>query len=215
MEKLRTFIKDHHALYVLFWPIDLILWFVTEKLALSRAVLIHSAVDDLIPFSEFFILFYVMWYPFIAGMLVYCFICEPESFRRASRFFILSFSICLLIYLIFPTSVDLRPATFERNNALTWLTSLIYTLDEPTNVCPSEHVIGAVAVLLTALDTKRFRKAKWSVPIALVAVLISVSIMFTKQHSFWDLIAALPICLIGWIVCFKPFRKRRQDGADR
>ena len=214
MDAFRKFVREHHALYVLFWPVNLVLWFGTEKLALGRAFIIHSTVDDLIPFCEVSTIFYVLWYPFCVFMMVYCFIAEPETFRRMSLYFILTFTVCILIYFFVPTAIDFQPRSFERDNVLVAITRLIYRIDEPTNVLPSEHVIGAFAVFFAALDSKRFRGAKRSVPIFVLAVLISISIMFTKQHSFWDLVAALPLCLIGWIVCFKPFKRKSASNTD-
>lgn len=211
MESFKKFVKEHYALYVLFWPINTFIWFATEKLALGRAFVIHSAIDDLIPFSEWFMAIYVMWYPFWIGMLLYCFICEPETFRRTMWFFILTYTVCNLTFIFFPTCVDFQPTSFERSNFFTWLTGLIYRIDEPTNVLPSEHVIGAFAVVFAAHDSKRFRRARWLVPILVLAVLISISIMFTKQHSFWDLVAALPLCIAGWAICFRPWKRDKTE----
>ena len=209
----RRYIKEHHALYLLFWPFNLAAFFLTEKFALFDRVLIHSPIDDLIPFSEYFMAIYVLWYPFWVFTALYCFICEPETFRRLMWFFILTFTVCNLTYFFFPTCVDFQPTSFEHNNFFTLLTRLIYWLDEPTNVLPSEHVIGAMAVVFAAYDSKRLRRARWFVPILVLAVLISISILFTKQHSFWDLVSALPLCALGWAVCFKPWDRDKTENA--
>jgi membrane-associated phospholipid phosphatase len=90
------------------------------------------------------------------------------------------------------------------------LTKFIYSIDTTTNVCPSEHVIGAFGVVFAARDTKRFSSAKWTVFIVAQAVLISLSILFVKQHSAVDVLAAVPVCFAGWLFCFRRGRKSGQ-----
>ena len=207
----KRFVKEHHALYLLFWPFNFAVFFLSEYLAEGRALVIHSALDDLIPFSDFFVVFYVLWYPLWVLMLLYCFIREVESFRRMMKYFILTFTFCNVVYLVFPTMVDF-PQQIESTNVLRWMMNLLYAADRPTNVFPSEHVIGAFAVFFAALDTKRFGKPAWSILAFFLACMISVSIMFTKQHSFIDLVGTLPLCVAAWLICFKPFRKKQTDA---
>ena len=214
MEKFRTFVKEHHALYLLFFPINFVIFFTSEKLALGRAFIIHCTLDEMIPFSDFFVVFYVIWYPLWIGMLLYCFIWEPESFRRMMFYFMLTLSISNVFYLTLPTMIDFQAADFQPTTPLKWVMNLLYLADEPTNVCPSEHVLGAFAVFFAALDTKRFRKPVWSITALFLAVMISLSIMFTKQHSFIDLIATLPLCFAAWILCFRPFGRKAKNTPD-
>ena len=210
--RIRDFIYKYPIVLVLYWPIYMVIWFSTENLALGRAAVIHSAIDDAIPFLEIFVVFYYLWFPFWIGMALYCFICEKETFIRYMAFFILTFTVANVIYFVFPTTVDLRPTAFERDNIFTWLTGYLYSIDNPTNACPSEHVIGALAVVFAAWDSKRFRRAVWMIPITVVAILICLSILFTKQHSFWDLVAAVPYSFAAWLICFKPWRRKKTEG---
>ena len=206
----KRFVKEHHALYLLFWPFNFAVFFLSEYLAEGRAFVIHSALDDLIPFSDFFVIFYVLWYPLWVLMLLYCFIREVESFRRMMKYFILTFTFCNVVYLVFPPMVDF-PQQIESTNVLRWMMNLLYAADRPTNVFPSEHVIGALAVVFAAWDSKSLRRARWMIPITVLAVLICVSILFTKQHSFWDLAAAIPYSLAAWLICFKPWRRQSNE----
>ena len=206
---LGKFLKEHHAVLLLFWPIDLIAFFVSEKLAVGRAYVIHSVIDDMIPFCDFFVIFYVLWYPAWVLMLLYSFIWEPETFRRTMMYYILTMTICNIFYFAIPTAIDFQPDYFENDNILTKLMGVLYYLDEPTNVFPSEHVIGAFAIFFGAFDSKRFGKAKYTVPFFFLSVLISVSILFTKQHSFWDLVATVPLCFAAWLLCFSPWKRNK------
>ena len=106
------------------------------------------------------------------------------------------------MFIFFPTVVRLRPATFSQNDIFGRLTAVLYEIDAPTNACPSEHVIGSLAVVFAARDTKRFRSRKWFIPITVTAGLICVSVLFVKQHGLIDLTAAIPLSLAAWLVCF-------------
>ena len=54
------------------WIGYFVLYFLTENLIpLENCHVIHSALDDLIPFNEFFLLFYCSWYVWIVVSLLY------------------------------------------------------------------------------------------------------------------------------------------------
>ena len=59
----------------------------------------------------------------------------------------------------------------------------IYANDTNTNVCPSIHVIGSLAVWLAARDMKQLPPLLRKYLIPAMAILISVSTVFLKQHS--------------------------------
>ena len=206
--------KNGHWRLALFWPAYLLVFFLIERLRPAATVYtpMHSGLDDLIPFCEFFIVFYLFWFFFMAAMLVYCGFFEPKTFRRLMHYFILTFSVAVVCYLVFPNCQELRPADFSPHwwDPFGMFTKLIFSIDTTTNVCPSEHVIGALGVVFAARDTKRFSSAKWTGFITAQAVLICLSTLFIKQHSVVDVAAALPVCLAGWLFCFHGERRREQ-----
>jgi hypothetical protein len=54
------------------WIFYFTMYFVTENLIPREACHpIHCALDDLIPFNEFFLIFYVGWYALVFGALAY------------------------------------------------------------------------------------------------------------------------------------------------
>ena len=202
-----------HALLLGIMLILIGLFFLSELLAQDRYYVVHCPLDDLIPFNEYFILFYVTWFPFWIFMLLYTMCFEVPTYKRLIRFFVLTYGISLSIFLIFPTGVEMRPAAFPRNNFCTWLVQLIYNADKSVSVFPSEHVIGAFAVVFAAADTKRFSGAKSMAVITFIAIMISISITFVKQHSALDILGALPVIVLGYYVCFYPEQKRRKAVA--
>jgi membrane-associated phospholipid phosphatase len=191
-----------HALLLLDWLAYFAMYFLTENLIpLERCHVIHCFVDDVIPFSEGFVIFYVGWYLLVAGALAYTFFYDVENFRRLQIFLIITQALAMLCYIVYPSVQNLRPAVFPRQNAFTWLLGIIYGFDTPTGVCPSLHVAYSVGILSVALkdrDLSGWLKAA----LAVVVVLICMAVCFVKQHSFVDVLAALPVCLIAEIAVF-------------
>jgi membrane-associated phospholipid phosphatase len=61
------------------------------------------------------------------------------------------------------------------------------------------HVVGSVAVAYAVFDSDRLRNGWLRAVTVLLAAVISVSILFVKQHSALDLIGALVLCLPIWL----------------
>ena len=190
-----------HVLLLLYWPLYGFLFLYIERLAPGGYAPVHAAIDDAIPFCEGFIIPYLLWFPYLAGMLLYTFFRDVDSFRRLMMYFILTFTAAVVIYRLFPSCQQLRPESMPRENLLTRLTAALYWIDTPANVCPSEHVIGSAGVVFAAWNADRLRKQRW--PILLLGVLICVSTVFVKQHSVLDHLGAVPVCLAGWLLCFR------------
>ena len=114
-----------------------------------------------------------------------------------------TYTAATVIYFIYPTQQLLRPEAFAHDNALTRAVAWFYTFDTNTNVCPSLHVIGSAAALFALRDGPRFRKrAWWQAASVILALCISLSTVFMKQHSILDVLCALPVCALGWWLCY-------------
>lgn len=196
-----------HLFLLLGWPAYFALYFLTENLIPVEACHpVHCWLDDVVPFCEWFIIPYVSWYLLIAGSLVYFLRYNVDGFKKLQTYIILTQVIAVAIYIIFPNRQDLRPEVFPRENLLTALIGLIYSVDTNTGVCPSLHVAYSLGIASTWLREK-------SVPmwvrtaIAVWCGVICVSVAFVKQHSVADIFAAMAMCLfIEWFVFF---RKKR------
>ena len=74
-----------HLKLLLSWPPFLAMFFLTGRIyPLEECAVMYMPLDDLIPFCEFFIVFYLFWFFFMAAMLIYCGFFEPKTFRRLS-----------------------------------------------------------------------------------------------------------------------------------
>ena len=198
-----------HLLLLLFWPVYYLRYFLVEAInpASAGGYVMYCPLDDLIPVCEYFLIPYALWMVFMVGMHVFTAIYDVDTFRKYSKFLIIAFSISTTIFLIFPTCQNLRPETFERDNLFTRILGFVYAADTNTNVCPSEHVIGAMAVLAAAMNWK-FRTPGRTALMAGAMVIVSLSTVFLKQHSVLDIFAALPICLVVYYLTFGRKRSR-------
>lgn len=192
-----------HLKYLLFWPIFGLMFLTVERLWIRDYYIpIHCPLDDMIPFCEYFLIPYLFWFVFLIGIHLYTLFFDTESFKKLMKFIIVSYSLAMLIYILFPNCQELRPLTFERDNIFTRFLSEFYQFDTNTNVFPSLHVIGSAAVMVSAWNSKHFHTPGWRIVFGVTAVLISVSTVFLKQHSVLDVFAAVPICILAYCVAY-------------
>ncbi|MBQ7922199.1 MAG: phosphatase PAP2 family protein [Clostridia bacterium] len=213
-----------HLKLLFFWPLFLLVFQYAEHLyQVDYYHSVHSQLDDCIPFNEWFVIPYMFWFLYLVGMHLYTLLHDVDSFRRLMRFIIITYTVAVLTYFIFPTCQDLRPAEFERDNILTRFMAGFYRFDTNTNVCPSIHVIGSVAVWAAGWNAPNLQKIRWKFGFVAATILICLSTVFLKQHSVVDIIAALPICVIAYWICYrrksadvhKPFGNDRMSTSSR
>lgn len=210
MTKLKDFLhKRPSAWYMLYIPVYLLLFFIVEQLVPSTCDywVSYLPLDDLIPFCEYFVIFYCMWYPLLIATAIYLFANDDHSFRLYGWFIIIAFTGTLLFCLIFPNGQNLRPAEFTDPNIFTWLVGRLYHTDTNTNVIPSMHVLGCMAAvfgLFRCCCTPRWAK----IGVIILTVLINASTVFIKQHSILDVIIALIVSVVLYFVVFRWMDKR-------
>lgn len=184
------------------WIIYFILYFLTENLIpLESCHVVHSRLDDLIPFCEYFVIAYVFWYLLIVISLGYFMLYNIDSFRRLSIFIIITQAAAMIVYIAWPNRQDLRPEAFPRENFLTWIMGLIYSFDTNSNVCPSLHVAYSIGIASVWLKEKGISRI-WKAFVTVAVVLICMSVAFTKQHSVVDIFAAIPVCILAEVIVY-------------
>lgn len=192
-----------HVLLWLTWVVYFVLYFLTENLIpAERCHVMHCFLDDLMPFCEYFAIFYVGWYLLVAGSLAYYFFYDPRQFSQLELYIFITQILAMACYIIFPSRQDLRPEVFPRENVLTWIMGIIYSFDTNTGVCPSLHVAYSLAILSVVWKDENVTKI-WKLLLALLVVLISLATAFVKQHSMVDVFAAIPTALVGELLIFR------------
>ena len=203
-----------HLKMLLFWPMfGLLFLFVERFYQVDNYYPMYCKLDDLIPFCEWFLIPYLFWFVFLVGMHLYTLLYDIDTFNRMMKYIIITYSAAIIIYLIFPTRQELRPVSFERDNILTRFIAEFYQFDTNTNVCPSIHVIGSLAVMEAALWSKQISSKGIKAAFVVMAVLICLSTVFMKQHSIIDLLAALPICFIAHFLCYRKTKQTIHCGV--
>ena len=76
----------HLKLFFISWIGYFTLYFLTENLIpVERCHPMHCFLDDLIPFCEFFAIFYVFWYALVFGYLVYYLLYDIDKFKKLQK----------------------------------------------------------------------------------------------------------------------------------
>ena len=184
------------------WIFYFAMYFITENLiSAERCHPIHCALDDLIPFNEWFVFFYVGWYFLVFGALIYTFFYDVESFKKVQVYIIVTQVIAMTCYVLYPSRQDLRPEVFPRENALTALMAFIYSFDTNTGVCPSLHVGYSVGILSVALKDRALGSG-WKIALSVFVLMVCLAVCFVKQHSALDVLWAIPMCLVAEGITF-------------
>lgn len=219
--RLRNLNTDRfrHLKMLLYWPaFGLLFLFVERFYQVDSYYPVSCCLDDLIPFCEWFLFAYLFWFVYLVGMLLYTLLYDIDAFKSMMKFIMITYTTAIVTYLLLPTCQNLRPVEFPRENAMTWFLARFYQFDTNTNVCPSIHVMGALAVLCTAWHCGGLRRPAWKAAFALTALLICLSTVFLKQHSVVDVIMALPSCILADRLCFRkkqPQKILAWDGAAK
>ena len=194
-----------HLKLLLGWLVYFAFYFLTENLIpVERCHLIHSRLDELIPFNEFFFIPYCFWYLLIVISLGYFALYDIPNFRNLQIYIIITQVVAMTVYILYPSYQDLRPTEFVMDNFFTHLAALIYRADTPTGVCPSLHVAYSLGIGSCWLKEKQAGKL-WKAFVVFSVITISLSTAVVKQHSVIDIAAALPLGLLAEILVFKNY----------
>ena len=204
--------KYKHVFLLLYWPIFGLVFMSLERIVpivykklLGRELIyaaVESAQDAVIPFCEWFVIPYYFWFAFLVGMVIYSLLFDIRAFRHYMWFVILSYSVTAIIYIVWPNMQPLRPMEFPRDNWMVDIVKNLYDFDTDTNVCPSIHVLGSLAVCFAGLHSRTLRHWGWKLFFVVSTVLISLSTVFLKQHSIIDVYAALAVGAVCYVLVF-------------
>ena len=179
------------------WIVYFALYFLTENLIpWEKCTPIHCALDDLIPFNEWFVIVYVSWYALVFGSLLFTLLCDVPRFKKLQTFIMITQAVAVICYILWPSRQDLRPQVFPRENFLTSVVAFIYAFDTSTGVCPSLHVGYSLGILSVGLKNETL--SPWlKAALTFFVLMVCLAVCFVKQHSALDVLAALPVGLLA------------------
>lgn len=165
--------------------------------------IINFSLDRYIPFCEYFIVPYLLWFPYVALIVLWLCIKDKEESLSLVMFLISGMSIFVFICALFPNGHHLRPTSFERSNVFISIIQRLYKIDTSTNVVPSIHVYNSVAIMISIWRTqllKHHEIIKWVLLILGCSIICSTVLI--KQHSLFDVLVALFLSGIMYPICY-------------
>ncbi len=136
--KTSLFRARPHLWYQLYWVLYLIWFFWLDLTVTDPNYIIHSPLDDFIPFNEWFIFPYGSWFFLLAGVTALLWWFDTASYDKLCLMMFSGMTFCLILYMVLPNGLDIRPTVEEvgRSNIAMTLMQLIWKADASVNVCP-------------------------------------------------------------------------------
>ncbi|MEE3392834.1 MAG: phosphatase PAP2 family protein [Lachnospiraceae bacterium] len=222
-------IKYRKFIIVTFFPIYMAWFMWLERRTDVDFHMIHCRLDDMIPFNEYFIIPYLMWFGYVVLVLALLAI-KPKGidkwdrekhdhnffmhqhindFYKLAAILMMGMITCLFIYTVFPNRIDLRPEFLENKDPFTAAIIRLYLTDTPTNVCPSIHVYNSLCVTY-ALCSSHSAAHLNTVPKRVLqglswalCILICLSTLFIKQHSVVDIFFACLLYAFYYVIVYR------------
>jgi len=206
MTKIKQFLFQYkHAALAIFYGIFYVLWFAwLEQEVTTNFQVIHMGIDDHIPFLEIFIIPYLLWFAYIAVVIIYLIFQDKSGYYKACIFLGTGMTIFLIISTLWPNGHLLRPTIMPRDNIFTQLIENLYNTDTATNLWPSIHVYNSIGAHLAVVHSKKMENKRG---IRIASLILSTSIilstMFIKQHSVFDVLTAFALATIMYLLVYR------------
>lgn len=196
--------KYKHLLLLLYFPVYMLWFSYLEKTVTTRFHVIHVALDDYIPFCEYFIIPYFLWFAYVAFGFIYMALNNRSDFYKLCGFLYTGMTVFLIISTVYPNGHFLRPAYFTHHNLCTMLCEFLYSTDTATNLFPSIHVYNSIGIHLAISHNEKLRENK---TLQLLSFVLMVSIilatMFLKQHSVFDVVTAFLLAYVMYLLIYR------------
>ena len=205
---LHTRLKPH-LWYQAYWVVYLIWFFWLDLTVTAPKYILHSPLDDLIPFNEWFIFPYGSWFFLLAGVTALLWWFDTASYDKLCLMMFSGMTFCLILYMVLPNGLDIRPTVEEvgRSNIAMTLMQLIWKADASVNVCPSIHCQSSACMAMAFSHSKLAEGKSLRKVLAWAwAALICLSTVFTKQHSVIDVACGLAVAFVWLPVVYRPAR---------
>ena len=170
------FLKKYSHTWII--PIYGILYMLAFRYVEQRNVrpnIIHVALDDYIPFCEYFIIPYLLWFFYVVATVIYFSFINQNKKEYWQLICTLGIGMTLFIFisLIYPNGQNLRPNL------------------------TGDSMFNSVACCNAIFRHKEFKNHKiFLAGVWILTVLIILATVFLKQHTVVDVIAAFALNLV-------------------
>lgn len=219
--------KYKHAVPMLLYMAVYLIWFAwLEKTNVKNYRIIHVAPDDYIPFCEIFVIPYLLWFVYVAAVVIFLFFKNEQDYSKVCTFLCAGMTVFLVISTLWPNGHDLRLTEMPRDNCFTYLVSLLWKADTPTNLWPSIHVFNSMGAHFAVMRSQEIASMKHGKLIRIASGILAVSIilstMLIKQHSVFDVSTGILMGTIlyavvyrrEWLTVSRPAKHRKTPQTD-
>lgn len=217
---MKTVAKYKHGCIILLYGIFYMaaFWYLENNIRHGYHI-VHVFIDDYIPFCEYFIVPYMLWFPFLAATLVYFifFDKDRQEYYSYIKNLCMGMTIFLAVSYLYPNGHQLRPETFTRANLCVDLVKWLYSTDTATNILPSIHVFNSLAAYMAISQCRSLAGHTWVKKGTFILVMtIILSTMFLKQHSVVDVVLGAAMAGLGYLFFYQyPARKYTRQVAAK
>lgn len=100
---LKKLIRKYGHVWMLSYAFIYIPWFARLQENINKPYhVMHTALDDMIPFEEIFIVPYLMWFLYVAATIAFFFFRNRDDYYRLCTFLFTGMTISLLVCTLFP-----------------------------------------------------------------------------------------------------------------
>lgn len=204
MKSIKTFLYKYRHAWLLSYAFLYIPWFCyLEKTVTRDYHVMHVPLDDYIPFNEYFIVPYMLWFLYVAGTIVYFLFTNKEDYYRVCAFLFSGMTISLIICTFFRNGTDFRPLIDPGRNVFSSMVARLYSTDTPTNVFPSIHVYNSIGAHIAIMKSVRLRKYPWiRAGSGVLMISICLSTVFLKQHSVIDMVGSAIMAYVLYSIVY-------------
>ena len=194
--------------HVLIIPIYGLLYLIcfasVEKSIRNDYTILHTKIDEMIPFCEYFAVFYYIWFLYMAVTIMVITLTDKDDFYKTAVFLMVGMTLFIIISAIFPNGQNLRPTEFARDNFFTDLVKHMYSIDTPTNILPSIHVYNSIGCHLGLSNCKNTKNKRWVLVVSFImCVAIIMSTMLIKQHSTLDVFCSFVLAIVVYPLSYR------------
>ncbi len=197
--------KYRHVLPVIVYFVIYMTWFnYIEANRASQYTVIHMNIDDKIPFVEYFIVPYYMWFVYVIAVVGYLMVKDKDGYYRNFIFLSFGMTVFLVISTLFPNIQHLRPYIMPRDNVFAHMVKHLYSIDTPTNLWPSIHVYNSIGAYFGVIHNEKLRHNRFiNYGSLTLSILIIMSTVFLKQHSMFDVMTAFIMATVVYVFVYR------------
>lgn len=149
-----------------------------------------TGLDNITPLIAWFSIIYVGCYVFWAINYILVGKITKEHFYKFATSIFISYTLCGIIFVIFPTSINRPDITV--NSFSDMVMNYVYSSDTPVNLFPSMHCLISWFCYIGIRNCKEIC-ISYRIFSLIMAILVCISTVTIKQHFIVDIFAGIII----------------------